>query len=117
MSSNHTETFNPFDPTGILKEVRDAGMQTWAKVMVDAVNTDAYAEATGAMLDTWLTTSGPFRQVTEKAIENSLAALNMPSREDVTRLASRITNIEMRLDDMDAKLDEILSALRTQSNA
>ena len=36
----------------------------------------------------------------------------MPSRDDVTRLAERLTNVEMRLDDLDAKLDDILRAVR-----
>jgi hypothetical protein len=39
----------------------------------------------------------------------------MPSREDVTRLAERLTNIEMRLDDIEAKLDEALRSERKSS--
>jgi len=35
----------------------------------------------------------------------------MPSRADVLSLAERFTNVEMRLDDMDAKLDRIERAL------
>ncbi len=31
----------------------------------------------------------------------------MPSRADVVSIAERMTNIEMRLDDLDAKLDDI----------
>jgi hypothetical protein len=31
----------------------------------------------------------------------------MPSRADVVSIAERMTNIEMRLDDLDAKLDTI----------
>ena len=58
------------------------------------------------MLDAWLTTSAPFRKVIEAAMTQVLANLNMPTRDDVTRLAERLTNIEMRLDDLDAKLDE-----------
>ena len=61
-SKANTNGFNPFDPTGMLKEMRDANMDTWAKMMVDFVNTDAYAESTGAMLDAWLTTSGPLAE-------------------------------------------------------
>ena len=34
-------------------------------MMADFVNTDAYAESTGAMLDAWLTTSGPLRKMME----------------------------------------------------
>ncbi|MCO6043254.1 hypothetical protein NG895_04990 [Aeoliella sp. ICT_H6.2] len=112
MSSN-SETFNPFDPTGMLKDMRDASMDAWAKVMVDVVNTDAYADASGAMLDAWLVSSGPFRKAVEDTMKNTLASLNLPSRDEVTRLAERLTNIEVRLDDMDAKLDEVLSACRS----
>ena len=98
--------FNPFDPTGMLKEMRDANMDGWAKMMVAFVNTDAYAESTGAMLDAWLTSSGPLRKMMEKSMSQATAQLNMPTRDDVSRIAERLTNIEMRLDDMDAKLDQ-----------
>lgn len=104
--SNNKSAYDPFDPTGMLKQMRDANVESWAKVMTDFVNTDAYAESTGAMLDAWLTTSGPFRKVMESTMGQALAQLNMPTRDDITRLAERLTNIEMRLDDLDARLDE-----------
>ena len=37
-----------------------------------------------------------------------LEQLSLPSRQDIVALAERFTNLEMRLDDMDAKLDRIL---------
>ncbi|MCA9100087.1 MAG: hypothetical protein R3C10_11095 [Pirellulales bacterium] len=98
--------FNPFDPTGMIKGMRDANMDAWSKMMIDIVNTDAYATSTGAMLDAWLTSSAPFRKALEDSMAQALAQLNLPSRDDVTRLAERLTNIEIRLDDLDAKLDE-----------
>lgn len=98
--------YNPFDPAGMLKSMRDANLEAWAKVMVDFVNSDAYAEASGAMLDAWLTSSSPFRKTMEDVLSRVMAELNMPSRDDVTRVAERLTNIEMRLDDLEAKLDE-----------
>ena len=39
----------------------------------------------------------------EIAMEQSLTNLNLPSRDEVARVAERMTNIEMRLDDLDAK--------------
>ncbi len=98
--------FDPFDPTGMMKQFRDANMDSWSKMMLELVNTDAYAESTGAMLDAWLTTSGPFRKVIEQGVTQSMEQLNMPTRDDITRLAERLTNIEMRLDDLDARLDK-----------
>ena len=110
--SQKNEPFNPFDPTGMFKDMRDAGMDSWSKMMIQLVNSDAYARANGAMLDTWLTSSAPFRKALETAMAQMLTNLNMPTRADVIGLAERLTNIEMRLDDLDAKLDEILRAAR-----
>ena len=104
--SNDKQTFDPFDPTGMLKQMRDSNMETWSKVMTEFVNTEAYAESTGAMLDAWLTTSGPFRKAMESSMGQAMAQMNMPTRDDITHLAERLTNIEMRLDDLDARLDE-----------
>ena len=87
-------------------------MDAWSKMMIQFVNTEAYAQATGAMLDAWLTTSAPFRKAVEAAMTQALVNLNMPTRGDVTALADRLTNIEMRLDDLEAKLDESLRARR-----
>lgn len=105
--------FNPFDPTGMLKSMRDANMDAWSKAMVEMVNSDAYSEATAAMLDAWLTSSGPIRKVMETSMAQALAQLNLPSREDVTRIAERLTNIEMRLDDLEAQLDDVLAAAKS----
>ena len=96
-----------FDPMEPWRGVRDVYMDAWAKTMVDMVNTDAYAQATGTMLDTYLTVSTPFREAVEKAMLKTLEQLAMPSRADVVSIAERMTNIEMRLDDLDAKLDVI----------
>ena len=98
------ETFNPFDPTGMLKAMRDTSMDAWSQMMIQLVNTEAYAHATGTMLDAWLTASAPFRKALEKAMTQALVNLNMPTRTDVISLAERLTNIEMRLDDLEAQL-------------
>jgi len=107
MSQAQTNTeFNPFDPTGMFKDMRDSNMEAWSKIMVDVVNTEAYAESTGAILDAWLTSSGPFRKAMETHMAQAMAQLNLPTRDDISRLAEQLTNIEMRLDDMDAQLYE-----------
>src|SRR3989337_169654 len=100
MSENSSD-FDIFDPTGMLKAMRNQNMEAWSKMMVQIVNTDAYAGATGKMLDLWLSNSAQFRKMIETVMTRSLANLSMPSRDDVTRLAERFTNIEMRLDDLD----------------
>jgi hypothetical protein len=110
--SDSNNKFDVFDPMGVFKSMRNENMDAWAKMMVQFVNNEAYADATGKMLDAWLSNSGPFRKLIENTMAQALANLSMPSRDEVTRLAGRLTNVEMRLDDLDAKLDEILRAVR-----
>jgi hypothetical protein len=104
--SDKKDGFNPFDPTGLLQEMRNNSMDAWSKMMIQFVNSEAYAKATGVLLDTWLRSSVPFRKVTETTMSQVLAAANMPTRADVISLAERLTNIEKRLDDLEAKLAE-----------
>jgi hypothetical protein len=104
--NQNAENSNPFDPTGMFKSMRDAGMDNWSKMMIQLVNSEGYAQATGAMLDAWLTSSAPFRKVVESTMTQVLTQLNMPTRSDVIGIGERLTHIEMRLDDLEAKLDE-----------
>ena len=104
--SQRSDEQQAFDPFGPWKNMRDTAMDAWSKIMIQMVNNHAYAQASGAMLDAWLTSSAPFRKAIESAMTQGLAQLNMPTRTDITSLAERLTHIEMRLDDLEAKLDE-----------
>ena len=108
MSQNSSDgaDYDFFDPFGVGKSMREAHMDAWAKSMVEMVNSDAYAHANGVLLQAWLANSGPFLKAMESAMKQTLANLNVPSRDEITRLAERLTNIEMQLDSLDARLDE-----------
>ena len=103
-----SKTFDPFEP---FREMRDAYLDAMSKTMVEAVNSEAYAKASGAMLDWSLTASGPFRDAMEKSMLQAMQQLSLPSRQEVAALAERFTNLELRVDDLDAKLDRVLSLL------
>src|SRR5581483_900197 len=94
------------------RELRDTYLDAMAKTMVEAVNTEAYAQTTGAMLEGCLTAATPFREAMEKSMTQALQQLSLPSRQEVAALAERFTHVEMRLDDMDAKLDRMIEMLR-----
>lgn len=100
-----TNSSKPYDPMEPFRGMRDAYLEAMAKTMTDAVNSDAYAQASGAMLDNTLSMSAPFREALEKTMLQVLQQLSLPSRQDIIGLAERFTNLEMRLDDMDASLD------------
>lgn len=107
MSEDQAGSSKPPDPFEQFRSMRDAYLDGMAKVMVEAVNTEAYAQASGAMLENSLKVSAPIREAMEKSMLQVLQQLSLPSRQDFAGLAERFTNLEMRLDDMDAKLDRI----------
>jgi polyhydroxyalkanoic acid synthase PhaR subunit len=118
MGEGATNDGKRFDPMEPWRGMRDAYLDVWAKTMIEMVNSEAYAQANGALLDTYLSVSTPFREAIEKAMLKTLEQLAMPTRSDIVSIAERMTNIEMRLDDLDAKLDQLISrsgvASRTQ---
>jgi hypothetical protein len=103
-SNKDNKTFDPFEAW---RGMRSAGMDVWAKPMTEAVNSEGYAKASGIMLDAYLTASIPLREMLEKSMAQALQQMNMPTRSDIIGLAERLTPVEMRLDDMDAKLEEL----------
>ena len=113
-NNKQAQTFDPFES---FRSVRDAYLETMSKAMIDAVNTEAYAEASGAVLDGYLTASAPFREALERNMLQALQQLSLPSRQEVAALAERFTNVEMRLDDMDAKLDAIAKSIAEEKDA
>ena len=102
------ENSKPVDPFEALRGMRDSYIDAMSKVMMKAVNSEEYAQATGVMLNSALIASAPFREALDKAMASALQQSSMPSRQEVAALAGRFTNVEMRLDDMEAKLDRII---------
>ncbi len=104
--SESNNAANPFDPLEAWRSLRNDSLDAWSKMMIQAVNSEEYAKSSGAMLDAYLTASIPFNEMLKKAMAQALQQANMPSRTDIISLAERLTQVEMRIDDLDAKLDE-----------
>lgn len=115
MNSGQHSDSKPADPFEPFRAMRDAYLDAMAKTMVEAVNTEAYAQASGTMLEGYLSASAPFREAIEKSMVQALQQLSLPSRQEVAVLAERFTNLELRLDDMDAKLGTIEKMMRPES--
>ncbi len=113
MSESRNENSKPFDPLESFRGMRDAYLDAMSKTMIEAVNTEGYAQATGAMLDYCLSASAPFRDALDRSMVQALQQLSLPSRQEVAALAERFTNMEMRLDDLDAKIDRLFGAIAT----
>jgi hypothetical protein len=111
MSEADAGTSKQPDPMEQFRELRDAYLDIWSKNLTEVVNTEGYAQASGAALDSYLTVAAPFKEPTEQAMLKILQQLNMPTSADFASLAGRFTNIEMLLDNLDAKQDRIENLL------
>lgn len=104
------------DPMEKVRELRDAYLQTWSKYLIEAVNSESYAQASGAALNSYLNVAAPLKEPAEQALLRTLEQLHIPSSADFAGLAGRITNIEMQLDNADAKLDRIEKLLTARQS-
>jgi hypothetical protein len=111
MSEAEAEATKQPDPTEKFRELRDAYLEIWSKNLIETVNSEGYAKASGAALDGFLAVAAPFKEPTEKAMLNLLQQLNLPTSADFMGLAGRFTNVELLLDNLDAKLDRIETLL------
>ncbi len=107
MSDTQASNGKAPDPFERWRGMRDGLLEAWAKALNDTVKSDAYAQTSGVILDAALTASSPLRDLLQKTMLTTLEQLSMPTREDIISLDGRLTNVEVLLDDMDAKLDRI----------
>lgn len=103
---------NAFDPFGPWQTMRDRGMEAWSKMMQEFVQSDEYASASAQWLDTYLTLSKSFQRVMDEAMTQTMSQYKVPSTEDLARLSERLWNVELKLDDLDARADEIVRMLK-----
>lgn len=99
---------SPYDPSLMWRPMMDA----WAKAINQSGASEETAKAMLEQMNRYMEASTPMQQQMEKMFEQSLRQMNMPTRGELASLSERLTNIEMRLDDQDAKLDDVLKELK-----
>jgi len=102
----------PFDPFAPWVQVVDRWMQSWSGVMSETVANERFAASMGEQLEGMLEATKLVRQQMKVSMEQYLQQMNLPTRDQVVNLAERLTNVEMRLDDLDAKMDDTLDQIK-----
>lgn len=87
----------PFDPFKIWKEFYDKSESQWGKVMDDNMQKEDFSQWMGQFLNLYLQYQNMVKQSTEKFMETS----NIPSRADISNLASLIVNLESKVDNLE----------------
>jgi polyhydroxyalkanoate synthesis regulator phasin len=100
------------DPFSQMVQFYDDWTKTWSGAASEMVSSKSFADSIAQQLESTLSTAQLMRRQMSQIMEQSLQQMSLPTRQQVVGLAERMTNLEMHLDDMEAKLDEVLDLLR-----
>lgn len=102
------------DPFAQMFQFYDNFSKSWSGVMSEAVGSKSFAESMSQQMEGSLDTLTLFRRQFGDMMEQYLQLLNLPTRKEITNIAQRLTHLEMALDDLNAKMDDILDLLKTK---
>jgi len=109
-----TEQEKKPDPFAQMLQFYEEWTKTWAAPLSQMVSSKPVADSMAQQMETSLTAAAFMRRQMTELMEQTLQQMNLPSRKEVLSLAERFTAFEMRLDDMEAKLDQILDLLKAK---
>jgi hypothetical protein len=102
------------DPFAHMVKLYDTWSKAWAQAMSEAVSSKSFAESMGQQIEGSLEALSLVRKQTNDIMAQYLRQMNLPTRDEVISLATRLTKVEMAIDDIDAKLDQVLDLLKAK---
>jgi uncharacterized protein Yka (UPF0111/DUF47 family) len=99
------------DPFQQMVQFYDDWTKTWASAASEMVSSKSFADSVAQQLESTLSVTQLMRRQMSEFMEQSLRGMSLPTHKQIVEMAERITHLEMRLDDMEAKLDEVLDLL------
>jgi len=106
------DTPNITDPLAFWRSFYEANRDIWTQSLTHTISSDAFSTTMSAFLDHYLTTSASLQKTLDYYMGLWLASVNMPTREDLTRLERQLLQAEFPLDDLTARLDEATRSLQ-----
>lgn len=105
------------DPLASALQLYEAMLKSWSDAMGEVVASPAFADSMAQHLQANLDALALARRQVSELTEQYLQHASLPTQGQVLGLAERLTNIEMRLDDLDAKLDQVLDLLKARPDS
>lgn len=105
------------DPFAQMFQFYDSFQKSWSGVLSEMVGSKGFAESMGQQLETSLDAMTLYRRQFSDLMEQYIQQMSLPTRKEVTNIAKRLTHLEMALDDLDAKMDEILDLLKQDADS
>ena len=101
------------DPMQFWRDWYSQAEATWGKVLEQNMGTEAYAQLIGQTLESYVGIQKQFRESMNRYLET----MNMPSRDDFSRLATQVVALENKIDALDEKLDDLVDRLTANGRA
>lgn len=92
------------DPFEIWKSVYDKTEENLNGVIHETLKTEAFSEWLGQVQSGYL----QYREHIQKTTDEYLKQINMPTREEITNIASLIINVEEKVEGLEQKIEEEL---------
>ncbi|MFD3447494.1 polyhydroxyalkanoic acid synthase subunit PhaR [Microbacteriaceae bacterium 4G12] len=102
-----------FDPLKAWKEAYDQTEKFWGKTLNETLNTEEYSAWMGSVLDLNLFYQKMLNDVTKGYLEK----VNIPTQDDITRVASLVVNLENKVDNIEEFLEEKVDILEQSPTA
>ena len=93
------------------KRFLDDSLEAWSKVLGQAMETEGFAAAMGKFMEQYLNTVGPVRKSLQSSNEEFLRTMNLPSRKQVTDLASHVVSLEARLEALEERIEDLIDSI------
>jgi polyhydroxyalkanoic acid synthase PhaR subunit len=96
-----------YDPFQLWRQFYEANEEAWTKAMKEMTTTPGYAEMQGKMLESFLS----YQKMMRDALTTQMYTLNIPTRDDISRLGELIVGLEEKVDQIDETLEDLSKRL------
>jgi hypothetical protein len=93
------------------KKFLDESVEAWSRVLGQVMQTEGFAAAMGRFLDHYLNAVGPLRKSLQSSNEEFMRAMNLPSRKQVTDLASQVVSLEARIEALEERIEVLIDSV------
>lgn len=95
---------NFLDPFQVWKSMYDKTESKWNEVIHENMQKEGFSEWMGQVQNGYL----QYQQMVQKTTETYLKQANMPTRDEISSIASLIINLEEKVENLDEKIEEEL---------
>lgn len=92
--SERSQAPDPQDLLAMWRQLYDANEKVWSQASSEFMETPAFAQWQGRMLETFL----GFQKAIKESTTAQLQAANIPTRDDIARLGELILSLEEKID-------------------